>query len=39
MREILEFGLFVGVLCSPIIILYLLDWVSDIITYKIINKK
>ena len=39
MQEILEFGLFLLVLCSPILIVYLLEWIADIIVGIIINKK
>ena len=39
MREVLEFGLFLSVACSPIIILWLIDEISDIIACKITKKK
>ena len=39
MREVLEFGLFISVVCSPIIILWLMDEISDIIACKITKKK
>ena len=39
MQSILEFGLFMFVLLSPVIILWLIDGITDIIAYKIINKK
>ena len=39
MQEILEFGLFITVVCSPIIILWLMNEISDIIACKITKKK
>ena len=39
MQKILEFGLFLLVVCSPIIILWLVDEISDIIACKITKKK
>ena len=39
MQEILEFGLFISVICSPIIILWLMNELSNIIACKITKKK
>ena len=39
MQEILEFGLFISVICSPIIILWLTNEISNIIACKITKKK
>lgn len=39
MQKVLEFGLFISVVCSPIIILWIIDGITDIIACKIINKK
>ena len=39
MQKILEFGLFLSVACSPIIILWLMNEISDIIACKITKKK
>ena len=39
MHSILEFGLFTFVMLSPVIILWLLNEITDIIAYKIINKR
>jgi hypothetical protein len=39
MQEILEFGLFILVMCSPITIVWLMNEISDIIASKITKKK
>lgn len=39
MQKFLELGLFILVVCSPIIILWLMDVISDIIACKITKKK
>jgi hypothetical protein len=39
MQEILEFGLFILVICSPITIVWLMNEISDIIASKITKKK
>jgi hypothetical protein len=39
MQEILEFGLFILVIFSPIIILWLMNEISNIIACKITKKK
>lgn len=40
MLEIIDFGLFILVLCSSIVIIpYLIEWIIDIIIGIIINKK
>ena len=39
MQEILEFGLFIGVILSPVIILWLMNEISGIIAHKINKRK
>ena len=39
MKEILEFGLFIFVICSPVIMFWLMNEISNIIAYKMNNKK
>lgn len=39
MQRILEFGLFMFVVLSPVIILWLIDELTTIIAYRILKKK
>ena len=39
MQKILEFGLFMFVILTPVILLWLIDEITTIIAYRILKKK